>query len=60
MSTQMPEPIIIKRYARSRLYDPANQRYVTVSQLRDWITQGIPFVVQDTETGSDVTQVLLA
>ena len=60
MSTQTLEPILIKRYARSRLYDPANQRYVTVKQLRDWMTRGIPFVVRDTETGSDVTQVLLA
>ena len=43
MSTQTLEPILIKRYARSRLYrDPANQRYVTVKQLRDWMTRGIP------------------
>lgn len=60
MSAQAPDPILIKRYARSRLYDPAYQRCVTVSQLRDWMMQDIPFVVRDTKTGADVTHVLLA
>jgi polyhydroxyalkanoate synthesis regulator protein len=63
MTAQQPEPILIKPYARSRsshLYDPANQRYVTVRQLREWASKGVPFLVQDTETGADVTQVLIA
>ena len=60
MSAQASEPIVIKRYARSRLYDPANQRYVTVPQLQEWAAKGLPFLVLDTETGADVTQVLLA
>jgi polyhydroxyalkanoate synthesis regulator protein len=60
MSAQPLKPILVKRYARSRLYEPANQRYVTVSQLQEWAAKGLPFVVLDTETGADVTQVLLA
>ena len=60
MSAQQPKPILIKRYARSRLYDPLNQRYVTVGQLQEWAAKGVPFLVQDTETGADVTQVLIA
>ena len=28
------ELVIVKRYARSRFYDTAGQRYVTVEQLR--------------------------
>ena len=60
MSAQPSEPILIKRYARSRLYDPANQRYVTVPQLREWADKGLPLLVLDTETGADVTQVLIA
>lgn len=60
MSAQTSEPIIVKRYARSRFYDPANQRYVTVQQLKEWAAKGLPFIVLDTETGVDVTQVLLA
>jgi polyhydroxyalkanoate synthesis regulator protein len=60
MSGQPSEPILIKRYARSRLYDPANARYVTVRQLREWAAKGLQFLVLDTETGADVTQVLIA
>ncbi len=60
MLAQPSKPILIKRYARSRLYDVAGERYVTVSQLQEWAAMGSPFVVLDTETGADVTQVLLA
>jgi PHB/PHA accumulation regulator DNA-binding domain len=59
MTVQQPEPIVIKRYSRSRLYDPVNLRYVTVSQLREWAAEGVPFIVQDTETSADITQVLI-
>ena len=54
------QPIVVKRYARSRLYDAANRRYVTVEQLRDWRVKGVAFSVKDTETGADITRVLLA
>jgi polyhydroxyalkanoate synthesis regulator protein len=47
------EPIIIKRYARSRLSDPAKRRYVTMEQLLLWTAKGVAFVVQDSETGAD-------
>jgi polyhydroxyalkanoate synthesis regulator protein len=53
-------PILIKRYVRSRLYDPGSGRYVSIKQLRGWQRQGVPFVVIDVETGTDVTRVLLA
>ena len=52
-------PNLIKRYGRSRLYDTAEGRYVTVD-LRQWLRDGIAFWVQDVETGEDVTRVLLA
>jgi polyhydroxyalkanoate synthesis regulator protein len=52
--------ILIKRYDRSRLYDTEHGRYVAVSELRDWQRRGIPFVVVDSETGDDITRVLLA
>jgi len=60
MATRKPEPILVKRYARSRLYDAANRRYVSLEQLRAWAAKRIAFVVMDTETGTDVTRVLLA
>lgn len=57
----MPDdPIIVKRYAQSRLYDTRRGRYVTVADLRGWQRHGIAFVVLDTETHKDVTRVLLA
>lgn len=52
--------IIVKRYGRSRLYDTRRGRYVTLTDLRDWLRRGVSFVVLDTETGDDVTRVLLA
>ena len=54
------QPILIKRYARSRLYDTRNECYISVEQLRGWAARGIAFAIVDTETGSDVTKVLLA
>jgi len=59
-AAQKSQPILVKRYARSRLYDAANQRYVSVEQLRGWAADGVAFVVLDTETGADVTRILLA
>ena len=53
-------PILIKRYARARLYDPAGRRYLTIEELRRWRRSGVAFTVIDVETGADVTRVLLA
>jgi polyhydroxyalkanoate synthesis regulator protein len=60
MPARRTKPILVKRYARSRFYDAANQRYVSLEQLRDWAAKGLAFIVQDAETGADVTRVLLA
>jgi polyhydroxyalkanoate synthesis regulator protein len=53
-------PVLIKRYARSRLYDTVNARYVTIDELRRWRRKRVAFAVQDAETGQDVTRVLFA
>jgi polyhydroxyalkanoate synthesis regulator protein len=53
-------PILIRRYARSRLYDTVATRYVTIDDLRQWSKDGVAFLVQDSETGEDITRVLLA
>jgi polyhydroxyalkanoate synthesis regulator protein len=52
--------MVIRRYGRSRLYDAASGRYVTVDTLRLWRDEAIAFMVLDVETGQDVTRVLLA
>jgi polyhydroxyalkanoate synthesis regulator protein len=54
------QPILVKRYARSRLYDTASGCYVTVEQLREWMAKGISFSVKESESGEDITRVLLA
>jgi polyhydroxyalkanoate synthesis regulator protein len=59
MQTQQ-QPILIKRYAGSRLYDPAAARYVTLEQLRRCQAQGVSFTVIDARTGADIRRVLLA
>ncbi len=53
-------PILVRRYARTRLYDTVRGCYVSVDQLRGWAGQGIAFLVVDNETGADITRVLLA
>ena len=56
----MREPILVKRYAGSRLYDTSKARYVTVEDLREWRNRRIAFEVREAETGEDVSRVLLA
>ena len=53
-------PRLVKRYARSRLYDTHAGCYVTVPDLRAWALANVPFIVIDVETGDDITRVLLA
>jgi polyhydroxyalkanoate synthesis regulator protein len=53
------QPILIKCYAGSRLYDPAAARYVTLEQLRRWQAEGVSFAVIDARTGADIRRVLL-
>jgi polyhydroxyalkanoate synthesis regulator protein len=52
--------ILVKCFARSRLYDTTNLRYVTVAELRQWAARQVAFTVIDAETGVDITRVLLA
>jgi polyhydroxyalkanoate synthesis regulator protein len=58
MQTQQ-QPILIKCYAGSRLYDPAAPGYVTLEQLRRWQAEGVSFRVIDARTGEDIRHVLL-
>lgn len=54
------EPILVRRYARARLYDAAQGRYVSVEQLCEWDAGGVAFRVIDAETGEEIRRVLLA
>ncbi len=53
------EPILVKRYACSRLHDTTNGHYVSVEQLRGWTVDHVAFAVIDSQTGADITRVML-
>jgi polyhydroxyalkanoate synthesis regulator protein len=55
----MREPILLKRYAGTGLYDTSKARYVTIEELREWRNRGIAFEVREAETGEDVSPILL-
>jgi polyhydroxyalkanoate synthesis regulator protein len=52
--------IVVKRYAKTRLYNATAGRYVTIADLRKWTERAIPFVVLDAESGRDITRELVA
>jgi polyhydroxyalkanoate synthesis regulator protein len=54
------QSILVKRYARSRLYDATNRRYVSLGQIREWAAEGVRFTVVDAEDGANITLDLLA
>jgi len=35
-------------------------RYLTMADFKAWQAEGVPFLVSDSETGEDVTRILLA
>jgi polyhydroxyalkanoate synthesis regulator protein len=57
---QPTQPILVKRYAGSRLYDTSKAKYVSLDELRAWKERGIPFEIREAATGEDVSRVLLA
>jgi polyhydroxyalkanoate synthesis regulator protein len=52
-------PILVRRYAGSRLYDTAAGRYLTVEDLREWRREGVVFEVRDARSGEDITCAVL-
>jgi len=54
------QPILVKRYAATRLYNTSEARYVSLGELRAWKARGIAFEVREAETGEDVSRVVLA
>src|SRR6476469_5941304 len=53
------EPVVIKRYANRRLYNPAAGSYVTIKDLGALVEDEADFVVYDASTGDDVTHTVL-
>jgi polyhydroxyalkanoate synthesis repressor PhaR len=53
------EPVVIKRYANRRLYNPAAGSYVSIDDVGALVEDEEDFVVYDVNTGDDITHVVL-
>src|SRR3984957_591892 len=54
-----PKPVVVKKNANRRLYNPATSSYVTLEDLAKMIKEGGDFVVSDAKTGEDITRSVL-
>jgi polyhydroxyalkanoate synthesis repressor PhaR len=53
-------PVVIKKYANRRLYNPAMGIYVTLEDLESMVRNDEDFIVYDAGTGEDITRSVLA
>ena len=51
--------MLIKRYAGRRLYNTATLTYLSLDDLANMVLSGQRFVVVESETGDDITRVIL-
>ena len=59
MTSPAPQHVLIKRYAGHRFYDTAAMRYLSLDDLSRLVLERVRFVIQDAETGADVTRATL-
>lgn len=50
---------LIKKYKNRRLYDTETSQCITINELQRYVVDGIPFRVQDTASGMDLTNATL-
>ena len=50
---------IIKKYPNRRLYDTIESRYITLSDVRRYVVEGIAFKVVDKRSSNDITRTIL-
>ncbi|MEO0262979.1 MAG: polyhydroxyalkanoate synthesis regulator DNA-binding domain-containing protein [candidate division WOR-3 bacterium] len=50
---------IIKKYSNRKLYDTEASKMITISELANYVKEGIDFQVIDNETGDDITDLTL-
>lgn len=46
---------LIKKYKNRRLYDTEISQYITIDTLQNYVVEGIPFKVEDSDSGKDLT-----
>jgi polyhydroxyalkanoate synthesis repressor PhaR len=52
-------PRIIRKYRNRRLYDVANDGYVTLADVKQFVLRGVEFRVVDAKSGADLTRAIL-
>ena len=55
----MSTPRIIKKYPNRRLYDTELSHYITLSDVRDLVMQGVELQILDSNSGEDLTRATL-
>ncbi|MEN3044181.1 MAG: polyhydroxyalkanoate synthesis regulator DNA-binding domain-containing protein [Candidatus Hydrothermales bacterium] len=50
---------VIKKYSNRKLYDTEASKMITISELSNYVKDGIDFMVIDNETGDDITDLTL-
>jgi len=56
---RIQEPITIKRYGNSRLYNAHEGSYVSLQDIADMVEDDDTFVVRDAKSGEDITTIVL-
>ena len=54
-----PEPRIIKKYPNRRIYDTHDSKYITVSDVREMVVNGVDFQIIDAQSEKDITRSVL-
>jgi polyhydroxyalkanoate synthesis repressor PhaR len=57
--TEAGTPLIVKRYAGQRLYDPGAGVYLTLADLAQKVEDDEDFIVTEAGTGEDITRSVL-
>ena len=52
-------PRIIRKYPNRRLYDVANDGYVTLADIKQLVLKSVAFQVVDAKSGADLTRAIL-
>jgi polyhydroxyalkanoate synthesis repressor PhaR len=58
-NTMSDMPRIIRKYRNRRLYDVANDGYVTLADVKQLVLKGVEFRVVDATSGTDLTRAIL-
>lgn len=52
-------PLLIKKYPNRRLYNTSTSAYIVLDDVVELVRNNVPFVIEDTKTGEDLTRSIL-